>query len=512
VNCEVSEWGKWTQCSRTCDTGYRMRERSVKTEAAEGGVECPSLTETVDCGTVFCPVDCIASDWGEFQACTATCGSGSQTRSKIVSQHPEHGGKTCPALSEEITCNPEPCAQDCVVSEWTAFTMCSRSCGEGHKARTRKVDTYPETGGIACPELSEDVSCNPDPCPVDCEVGTWGQYADCSVTCGPGVKKRSRPVSVTPMYGGTDCPATLEIAECDEGICPSHCKVTAWTGWSGCHKTCGDSKRSRTREVTYHANSGIYSCPHLHEVDTCGLPPCPIDCEVESWGEWSECSMTCSGGKKARSRSIKTESSMGGMCPELTQEKACNVHVPCPGKCVLSDWSAFSGCTTTCGDGTKYRTRKVMQMPDYGACPALSETAECENTACPQDCEVSGWSDWTKCGITEKRFYSPQAPTLPCGKGKFRQVLKMVAGGGLPCPELAEWKDCASDQCRSARNGEHGCSHITCSYHISNFGNSAIRVNHQPLEENGPWHKCKKVDGVCSCECKERPADSQANA
>jgi hypothetical protein len=500
VDCSMSGWGNWSECTRTCDTGYTMRERTVLTQAAEGGVQCPSITETIDCGTVLCPIDCIAGAWGTFQDCTATCGSGTQTRTKIVSQHPAHGGSVCPAVFEELTCNPEPCAEDCDVGDWTEFTPCSRTCGEGHKARTRQVEVMPESGGVVCPELSEDVSCNPDPCPVDCELAAWGQYADCSVTCGPGVRKRTRAVSVTPMNGGVDCPATEEIAECDEGICPSHCAVTAWTQWSGCHMTCGSSQRSRTREVTYHANSGLYSCPHLAESDSCGLPACPVDCTVGSWTGWSECSMTCSGGKKARSREISVESRDGGMCPPLTQEEQCNQHVPCPGNCVLGDWSPYSGCTSTCGSGTKYRTREVLEMPDYGACPALSVTSDCGNAACPTDCAVSGWSDWTKCGITENR---------PCGKGKFRQVLTMVTNGGTPCPELADWEDCAFSECAAANpannNGPDGCSHVTCNYHIANTGHSTIRVNHNGDEENGDWHHCKRVDGICSCACHDRP-------
>merc|ERR550514_2447092 len=57
--------------------------------------------------------------------------------------------------------------QDCVVSAWVVTTSCTATCGGGTETRSREVVTPPE-GGAACPVLKEEVLCNEDPCPVDC--------------------------------------------------------------------------------------------------------------------------------------------------------------------------------------------------------------------------------------------------------------------------------------------------------------------------------------------------------
>eukprot|EP01084_Bolivina_argentea_P217963 369977_1 len=61
------------------------------------------------------PVDCTVSEWGEYGQCTVLCGGGTQTRSRTINIQPENGGAACPELSETQNCNEQPCAIDCVV-------------------------------------------------------------------------------------------------------------------------------------------------------------------------------------------------------------------------------------------------------------------------------------------------------------------------------------------------------------------------------------------------------------
>lgn len=54
---------------------------------------------------------------------------------------------------------------DCVLSDWSAPTPCSRSCGGGVSIQTRYVVEQPSNGGALCPPLLPKVSvCNPDAC------------------------------------------------------------------------------------------------------------------------------------------------------------------------------------------------------------------------------------------------------------------------------------------------------------------------------------------------------------
>ena len=45
----------------------------------------------------------------------------------------------------------------CLVTEWTEWSDCSRTCGYGMKVRTRNVTKW--TGNIPCPELKVEQLC-----------------------------------------------------------------------------------------------------------------------------------------------------------------------------------------------------------------------------------------------------------------------------------------------------------------------------------------------------------------
>lgn len=45
-----------------------------------------------------CPLDCKLSDWSAWSACSASCGSGLQMRSKWLREKAFNGGRPCPRL------------------------------------------------------------------------------------------------------------------------------------------------------------------------------------------------------------------------------------------------------------------------------------------------------------------------------------------------------------------------------------------------------------------------------
>ena len=51
---------------------------------------------------------CYVSQWGAWTACSADCGGGTQDRSRTIVQLPSTGFD-CPPLTEQQTCNEEPC-------------------------------------------------------------------------------------------------------------------------------------------------------------------------------------------------------------------------------------------------------------------------------------------------------------------------------------------------------------------------------------------------------------------
>ncbi|KAF4086545.1 hypothetical protein AMELA_G00084780 [Ameiurus melas] len=76
-----------------------------------------------------------------------------------------------------------PCPLDCVVSDFSSWSRCSRMCGVGLRHRTRHVLAAPSYGGAGCPDLSETQPCEHAlPCPVgedrnlySLKVGAWSE-------------------------------------------------------------------------------------------------------------------------------------------------------------------------------------------------------------------------------------------------------------------------------------------------------------------------------------------------
>ena len=56
-------------------------------------------------------------------------------------------------------------------------------------------------------------------CPVDCEVGQWAAWTECSAACGPGTQTRSRAVLTPAADGGASCPRTWKQRGCRAGPC-----------------------------------------------------------------------------------------------------------------------------------------------------------------------------------------------------------------------------------------------------------------------------------------------------
>ena len=48
---------------------------------------------------------------------------------------------------------------------WSSWSACTKSCGTGTTARTRKIESEPENGGEECGETKEMVECNTSLCP-----------------------------------------------------------------------------------------------------------------------------------------------------------------------------------------------------------------------------------------------------------------------------------------------------------------------------------------------------------
>jgi hypothetical protein len=275
----------------------------------------------------------------------------------------------------------------------------------------------------------------PTPSPGECVVSIWGVWSQCSMSCGGGVMSHERRVLAQPVFGGRACPTLRGTMACNSFSCPINCVVGGWSRWGECNALCDGGSKMHSREVTTPMAYAGVECPALLEMEICNTHPCPVDCQISSWQQWSACTKSCGGGSSHQSRSIIITPSGGGMpCPSaLSNEAECNTF-SCPSNCVLTEWSGFSKCTVMCSSGTKMRTRQVVSSMGFGGthCPPLTDTQGCNTQPCFADCQVSAWSAWTDCSHS-------------CGSGDFRHsrsIIIMSTHGGLPCPILQEEMEC----------------------------------------------------------------------
>jgi len=211
--------------------------------------------------------------------------------------------------------------------------------------------------------------------------------------------------------------------------------VSGWSSWSKCTKTCGGGVQTATRTVVVESAHGGRACPVLSNQQACNTQVCP------NWvtEAWSECSVKCGGG--VQTRVVKCSAGKDADCEAAetagvapASEQSCNTAA-CPINCAVSAWSEWSVCPKACG-AVSTQTRKVIAHPANGgaSCPALVQEKACP---CPTDCVVSEWGSWGKCSHT-------------CGGGRqsrSRTVLKAAANGGAACAGLSEQRECNKQHC-----------------------------------------------------------------
>eukprot|EP01064_Diplonema_japonicum_P001341 TRINITY_DN1084_c0_g1_i1.p1 TRINITY_DN1084_c0_g1~~TRINITY_DN1084_c0_g1_i1.p1 ORF type:complete len:1172 (+),score=130.87 TRINITY_DN1084_c0_g1_i1:38-3553(+) len=168
------------------------------------------------------------------------------------------------------------------------------------------------------------------PCVWDCELGEWGPWTLCTNVCGGGRQQRQRLILRSPINGGAACGPVTEERVCNTHHCNKDCEFTPWGPWSGCSISCGGGIRTRTRSITQHSLGLGALCPSkLYETEPCNLSSCGSDCVVSAWSQWGACSAPCDGGIQLRKRDILVlPTGVGAACPATQMSRECNID-PC---------------------------------------------------------------------------------------------------------------------------------------------------------------------------------------
>jgi hypothetical protein len=205
------------------------------------------------------------------------------------------------------------------------------------------------------------------------------------------------PTRGCPVDGG--CPGLNGLTDvCNMMPCPDW---GDWSPWSDCTVTCGGGQRARTRScpIPKACNPG-----NDYDADTtCSPDACPT---WSDWTAWGTCSKTCGQGNRQRSRKCTTDGGCLG--------SGDNVE-PCFDKaCTLStEWSQWSPCTQTCGGGTHTRSR-VKCPAGPPTCPIEEDTGKCSEDACPLWTE---WGAWGTCSKTCGGGQRTRSRTCPVTNG-----------------------------------------------------------------------------------------------
>ncbi|XP_043232407.1 A disintegrin and metalloproteinase with thrombospondin motifs 9-like isoform X4 [Amphibalanus amphitrite] len=479
--CEPTRWrfGDWSECSRTCGGG--TQERTAVCVTSTGSVMADTYCDHKErfvsqpCGHTECP------SWrvGNWSTCSVTCGQGVSRRT-VLCVAPD-GHRIDDALCEGQ--RPET----------------SRAC---ERPVCPPPTAPPPTSTPAAPRWSDPATNLIDH--YRNYVWRWGNWSECSVTCGRGVKSRSvacynsRTGHVQPKEACRHMEQPRESKPCQQAFCGEW----RFGNWSACSATCGQSLKRRQVTCVSVVSSApleeeqcdnstrpaaLRSCPFV------SCPPAPASTlsnhiTGSDWvtGAWGECSRSCGGGFQQRQVRCRTSDGDGASsCDPNTRPSPtgyCNTE-PCP------QWSTgqWSECNATCGSGTHMRRVRCQDhlgqlLADHqcSAADRPSPLRPCQLPSCPRPASRQfRWrvSRWSKCsqscgiGVQYRRpschrlnmfgWRDPEpAPDALCAARRRPQTVRKCHRS---CSTRHRWKTSPWSQCSSTcGNNGHQLRKVRC--------------------------------------------------
>ncbi|CAH1801764.1 unnamed protein product, partial [Owenia fusiformis] len=390
TKCTWDVWSNWSpwqcgQCNKqkpcggppkiplTCSR-FRYRNRSSY-NCPKPSTEKESQTRndgSSTCDSIPC---CRWGVWSRWQlgACSKSCGTGniykSRRRIKLFVGTGISAtciGETIESLPTSERCNTQQCAAGCKWGTWSRWQLgaCSKTCGTGTRYQLRRrIRLYGTCIGDTIENIPTSERCNTQECPTGCRWSTWGPWAQqgrCSVTCGSGLRQKTRSRTKLQAPVGYTCEGSSNQSDqetCYNKECP-HCTWGMWSQWvySKCDKTCGPGFLIKSRRRPQTSSPGGEHLCSGNSIETsslsCNVRECPY-CSWNNWGAWSAggCSTTCGPGNMSKTRTrTHSYSSIAAayMCEGNSFEtvrSGCNVRI-CPDCRIWGEWTdwSFSPC------------------------------------------------------------------------------------------------------------------------------------------------------------------------
>ncbi|KAJ8274951.1 hypothetical protein COCON_G00095760 [Conger conger] len=194
--------GSWSACSRECGSGFQSRPVicAIGSEVFPDHL-CAAMPRPLSNRTCNAHQCQQFYSWsiGEWSACSASCGQGSQTRTVQCVTHDTLSSRLaadshCAAVSARPAtlqvCEQLPCAEYSV-SSWSG---CSVTCGEGTQTREvvcvgGRAERLPDSACSSLHRPHPTQSCQQPACQLQIfwHVGPWGL---CTMSCGSGMRDR----------------------------------------------------------------------------------------------------------------------------------------------------------------------------------------------------------------------------------------------------------------------------------------------------------------------------------
>ncbi|KAL4709944.1 hypothetical protein ACJJTC_003907 [Scirpophaga incertulas] len=413
--CRVEAWMPWTLCPNTCDPGKQMRVRTV-----HGGPNCGARQESRPCPTArSCRPRDAAWAAGAWAACrlppAARCGPGYTLRS-IWCGSATHRVEAGACAGQPVPPAVAPCRVPC---DADAPLDCRLLCADP----LRYLDAAdPNIPSCVCKNVTLELL----PADSDCILPT-------GLECGEGrslraarcmVDGRDVPMDVCKKYHPLTGANRVREASTDgytydeefpsllRGACSVRCArdcaAGAWGEWGPCAAEPGSRAAFRFRTRCIDSNGKWVSDAECESSGAGPAPareaacraPCPADCVVSAWSEWSPCESTKWGGRRDRTRVVLRDAMEGGAaCPHLVAAEPCAAHAYSWHIAPWDDCQPLGG--SPCGEGTKRRAVKCLRSDGV-----FVNDSFCSNTTaseareswcyvpCGVDCEVGAWGPW----------------------------------------------------------------------------------------------------------------------
>jgi len=320
-NCTTwGTWGDWGTCSVSCSGGVQTRFREcLNGNFGEPGCDIGETFEEKKCNQNQCP---SYGTWSAWSECSTTCGDGIKTSERVCMN-----GNDCEGPStKSVSCSTGPCIEVAKWSEWTSWSDCSSTCGEGLRTKFRECLNGGVGDGECQGSLAEVVKCvNPEPCQAEVKWEQWGDWSECSVTSGLGTYERFRDCKGA-NPGDAECPGDAKVIKsCNASSCLDY---SEWSAWSKCSK-----EISKTRIKVYRG-SLVFCKRQIEEKEDCG------ESSWSEWSTWQDCSVRCGNGTQTRTRSCVGD--RPNTCPGLAIEtKSCFQEC----QTTWSEWGQWSKCS-----------------------------------------------------------------------------------------------------------------------------------------------------------------------